>query len=394
MNENNSLYEGMTLNISADNVAVLTINLPGAKVNSLQAALIPALQALIDQIKQNKKIIGLILISGKPDNFIVGADIRMIDQCHSAEQAQALSSDGQTVFNNLAALTIPVLAVIQGDCLGGGLELALACHYRVASDHPKTSFALPEVKLGLIPGTGGTVRLPALIGIKQTLPLLLTGKSIKAKQAHRIGLIDDILSQESLLEQAVSFILNKPSQRAKTLSAIERVFNIDLIYQRLLTFAERRAQAVARHNYPAIGQIISVLRERSPAKRLQAESAAFGKLAMDKVSVALRGIFLRSTELKRAISKTDNSTAAQHITVLGGGIMGGGIASLIARKMPVPVRIKEISDSALEQAFNFHQKQSAKAKPERKIELPYALRQVLLTGDIEWRGFSNSDLVI
>lgn len=395
LTENKNLSQPLSLNVRSDDIAVLTINLVDEKVNTLQAAFIPLLQALIDQIEQNKALTGLILISGKPDNFIVGADIRMIDKCQTIEQAQALSSAGQAVFNNLAALSIPVVAVIQGECLGGGLELALACHYRVASDHPKTKFALPEVKLGLLPGSGGTVRLPALIGIKQALPLLLTGKTITAKDAHRIGLIDDILSQESLLEQAVSFITHKSALRPKSSRGIEWLYNIDPIYQWLLTIAERRAQAVARHHYPALEQMINVLRVRSPEKRAQAESEAFGNLAMDKVSLALRSIFLRTTELKRTITKAEPSVTSEQIAVLGGGIMGGGMASLIARKIPVPVRIKEISHDALAQAFYFHQQQGLNSKraPRRKGSLNTAERN-LLTGDIEWRGFSHSTLVI
>ena len=392
--DNNNLQAALMLNVRADNIAVLTIDLPEEKVNTLQAALIPELQTFIDQVKQNQQLKGLILVSGKPDNFIVGADIRMIEQCQSSEQAQALSSAGQTVFNHLAALTIPVVAVIQGECLGGGLELALACHYRLASDHPKTSFALPEVKLGLLPGTGGTVRLPELIGIRAALPLLLTGKSITAKQAYRIGLIDEVLSQDSLLEQAIAFTLAKSPRRSKVLSVIDRLCNIKPIYQGILTLAERRAQAQARHNYPAIGEIIRVLQVHSATERLQAESFAFGRLAMDKVSVALRGIFLRTTELKRAINQTE-TVAMGPISILGGGIMGAGIASLIARKIPVPVRIKEIKSAALAQALAFHHQQCNKAKRAQRIKQNgTALEPASLTGDIEWRGFNNSTLVI
>src|SRR5699024_9508207 len=139
-------------------------------------------------ITQDKHLKGLVICSGKPDSFIVGADVHMLAACSSAEQAQALSVAGQEVFNRLASLKKPLIAAIHGPCLGGGLELALACHGRVCTEDDRTRLGLPETQLGLIPGSGGTQRLPQTVGLARALDMMLTGKQLRPKQARKAGL--------------------------------------------------------------------------------------------------------------------------------------------------------------------------------------------------------------
>src|SRR3954465_10959152 len=164
-------------------VAVLSLDVPGAPVNTLSLALAEELRVIFDEIERDSAIVGAVLISGKSDNFIAGADIEQFLEFKTAEDAEQASYTGQKMLSRLERLRVPVIAAIHGACLGGGLEVALACAWRVATEHAKTTFALPEVQLGLLPGMGGTQRLPRKIGLQAALDMILTGKTVRAKRA-------------------------------------------------------------------------------------------------------------------------------------------------------------------------------------------------------------------
>ena len=170
-----------------DGIAVVTIDLPGESQNTLKAEFIHEANALLDRLEQDASVQGVVFISGKPGSFIAGADIHMLKACQTAAEATELSKAGQRFFDRLENFKAPVVAAIDGACLGGGLELALACHGRVCTDHPKTALGLPEVMLGVLPGSGGTQRLPRLIGIPAALDLMLTGKHLNAQQSSAAG---------------------------------------------------------------------------------------------------------------------------------------------------------------------------------------------------------------
>ena len=203
-----------TLEIRPDNIAVITIDAPGEKMNTLKAEFGGEVRTIIRQLRENKALRGAVFISAKPDNFIAGADINMIARCTSAAEAEALARQGQQIMSEIHALSIPVIAAIHGACLGGGLELALACHGRVCSDDDKTRLGLPEVQLGLLPGSGGTQRLPRLIGVSTALEMILTGKQLRPRQALKAGLVDDVVPQSILLRTAVELALQgRPASR-------------------------------------------------------------------------------------------------------------------------------------------------------------------------------------
>ncbi|HBT30944.1 MAG TPA: fatty acid oxidation complex subunit alpha FadJ, partial [Erwinia persicina] len=185
------LPTAFTLTMRLDNVGVITIDVPDEKMNTLKAAFAGQLRAVLQQARANPHLAGLVIISGKPDSFIAGADISMIAACTSAQQAGELAEAGQAVMAEIAALPVTVVAAIHGACLGGGLELALACHRRVCTLDDKTRLGLPEVQLGLLPGSGGTQRLPRLIGASTALDMILTGKNLRARAARRCGLVAD-----------------------------------------------------------------------------------------------------------------------------------------------------------------------------------------------------------
>lgn len=157
----------------------------------------------------------MIVHSLKPDNFIAGADVRMLDACQSSTEAAALAKQGQDMFQTLSDLPFPVVAAIHGPCLGGGLELALACHYRVCTDSDKTRLGLPEVQLGLLPGSGGTQRLPRLIGLLPSLDLILTGKQLRAKKAKKLGVVDACVPETILLDVAQKFVIDNAGKKQK-----------------------------------------------------------------------------------------------------------------------------------------------------------------------------------
>ena len=190
------MTSAFTLNVRLDNIAVITIDVPGEKMNTLKAEFASQVRAIIKQLRENKELRGVVFVSAKPD-------INMIGNCKTAQEAEALARQGQQLMAEIHALPIPVIAAIHGACLGGGLELALACHGRVCTDDPKTVLGLPEVQLGLLPGSGGTQRLPRLIGVSTALEMILTGKQLRAKQALKLGLVDDVVPHSILLEAAV-----------------------------------------------------------------------------------------------------------------------------------------------------------------------------------------------
>src|SRR5215218_9464686 len=173
-----------------DGIAWLRLDDPGKKVNTLSTRLFEWFEAQISQVERERPE-GLVIYSGKPDGFVAGADLEELLRFTTKEPVIAMLRRGHDLMERLAGLPFPTVAAIHGACLGGGLELALACRHRVATEHPKTKLGLPEVQLGLIPGLGGTQRLPRLIGVPAALDLILTGRQVDARKAKRLGLVDD-----------------------------------------------------------------------------------------------------------------------------------------------------------------------------------------------------------
>src|SRR5713226_5267556 len=186
-----------------EEVAILTLDEPVEPVNTLFPEIGSEFGQLLDRASQDSAVKALVLISGKKDNFVAGAKIDLLQQIRRAEDGTALSRRGQQSFERLDAFAKPVVAAIHGRCLGGGLEWALACDYRIATDDPKTGLGQPEVQLGLIPGAGGTQRLPRLIGVASALNLILTGRTVKASKARKLGIVDEVVPAPILLAIAI-----------------------------------------------------------------------------------------------------------------------------------------------------------------------------------------------
>ncbi|MDU6434170.1 MAG: fatty acid oxidation complex subunit alpha FadJ [Pantoea sp.] len=386
-----------SLQMRQDQVGVIVIDVPGEKMNTLRAAFAQQLAAVIDEARRNTQLAGLVLISGKPDNFIAGADISMIADCRSAQEAEALARQGQEAMAAIAALPFPVVAAIHGACLGGGLELALACDARICTLDDKTRLGLPEVQLGLLPGSGGTQRLPRLVGLQQALPLMLTGKTLRAKQARRLGLVDDAVPQAILLETAVARVL-KGRHTARELPLRDRVMQAPLARHAFFALAQRETARKTHGNYPAAQRIIDVVRtgiEQGSEAGHRAEARAFGELAMTPESAALRSLFFASTAMKKERGADAEPRALREIGVLGGGLMGGGIASVTAINAGLPVRIKDINLQGVNHALKASWDGLSEKVKRRHISAAQRQQQMArITGGIDYQGFAQRDLVI
>ncbi|KIO37465.1 fatty acid oxidation complex subunit alpha FadJ [Shewanella sp. cp20] len=395
------MEKSFTLNRQDNGIAVLTMDVPGETMNTLRAEFGPEICEMLAEIKSDASIRGVVIISGKKDSFVAGADISMLDACATAEDARELSKQGHEVFLALESLSIPVVAAIHGACLGGGLELALACHQRVCTDSKKTMLGLPEVQLGLLPGGGGTQRLPRLVGIAKSLDMMLTGKQLRAKQALKLGLVDDVVPESILLQTAIEMALAgaRPAKKRKV-PMVEKLLEgtpvgRNIIFDQALKQVNKKTQG----NYPAPEKIIDCVRQgvtKGMVKGLEVEAQHFGDLVVSSESEALRSIFFATTEMKKETGAGDVSPqAVNKVMVLGGGLMGGGIASVTTTKAKIPVRVKDISETGLSNALAYAYKLLAKGVKRR--HMTPAVRDnlmALMTTTTEYKGIKDADMVV
>ena len=187
-----------------DGIAVITLDVPNAPVNTFARVVREEFVTILERLERDQEIRAAVIRSGKPDVWVAGADIEEFLEIETSSQAEAMSRDGHALLDRLEKLRTPVVAAIHGACLGGGLEAALACAYRVATDAPKTVFGLPEVQIGLIPGAGGTQRLPRLIGLEAALDMILTGRNVRAKKALQVGLVHELVHPAILDDIAIA----------------------------------------------------------------------------------------------------------------------------------------------------------------------------------------------
>src|SRR5690606_29734232 len=206
-----------------DGVVMLTFDQAGESVNTLRDDFAPQLHQVLDEINAMEGVQALVLCSAKSDNFVAGADIGMLDRVRSSQGARELSAIGQRAVDRIADFRVPVVAAIHGACLGGGLELALSCSGRVASLHPATRLGLPEVQLGILPGMGGTLRLPQVTGLAAALDLLLSGRQISAEKARKIGLVDEVTPHGILTEVAVARALQLAESKERKGDPLSRL---------------------------------------------------------------------------------------------------------------------------------------------------------------------------
>lgn len=309
-----------------------------SKTNTLTSALMQEVAQTLDRVSADASIKALGIISGKSDIFCSGADIKEIRQCGEADIAYQLSRRAQELFDKVAKLGKPVVVGINGPCLGAGLELALTCTKRIATDGADTLLGLPETKLGFIPGAGGTQRLPRLIGVRHALELILTGEPISAAKALEIKLVDKVVCADSLLsevESAALALLESRCNRADNTRHSEELPPEKL--KSLFAMMERSVRIKTKGHYPAQTKAIEVIKlglEQGIVAGLEAEAKAFGDLAVSDVSHNLVSLFY-NTELAKGQARSlvlkAGSPKVSVLGIVGGGLMGRTIACLAAQ---------------------------------------------------------------
>jgi len=381
-------------------VAIVWLDQPGEKVNKISIDLVDKFKAILDSLEKDETVKGIVLISRKEDNFIAGADIDKFKDMRSPEEAEMLSRQGHAILNRMAAFPKPIVAALHGATLGGGLEVALACHYRIASDDPKTVLALPEVKLGLLPGGGGTQRLPRLVGLQAALDMMLTGKNIYPRQAKRMGLVDDIIHPYGLLHAAKKAALelaDQPVERKKRQSLLAKIlesspFSRGIVYKKAKELVRKQTWG----NYPAPLKIIECVQagmEKGPESGIEAEIKNFGELMVSPQSRELVQIFLSMTAMKKNPLK-DRVRPVGKIGILGAGLMGSGIANVSVTN-GMKVLLKDVNYNAVGQGEKaIWQDLDGKVKKKALSAFQRDLTLSRITETTDYKGFEKTDLVI
>ena len=364
------------------NIATLTLDAEGANANVLSHTVLEELDQLLTTLS-GKPLAGVILRSAK-SSFIVGADVTEFRNIGDSARAADLARGGQHIFERLAKLPFPSVAVIHGHCLGGGLELALACTYRVAREDEGTRLGLPEVKLGIHPGFGGTVRLPPLVGDMSALDLMLTGRTVAARAAKRMGLVDETVPERHLLRAAQALLANHPKPRRARWW--QRLPHWAPLRKPMAKLVERSVRAKANpDHYPAPYRILDLWRS---AAGQEEEARSLGELLVGRTSRNLVTVFLLAEELKRRGKKHEHHIERVH--VIGAGVMGADIAIWAAARgfhVSLQDRKPEILANAVKKAHGFYRK---------KLKAPRAMQEAMdrLMPDLNGDGLARADLVI
>ncbi len=335
-----------------DGVTIVTFDAPGRPVNTLSPALIDEVETELLPLLADPSVRALVLASGKESTWIAGADLDALDTMSTAAEAEAMSRRGNALLSRLAGSRKPVVAAIHGAALGGGLEVALACHYLLASDDPATVLGLPEVMLGLLPAGGGTQRLPRRAGLAAALPLLLTGRRLRARQALRLGIVDAVTTPGGIAETAAKAALllaaGKLAPRRLPLAArLTLALPVRLL---ILRAARRQVRAKTRGLYaapPAILDCVATGFANGIERGLECESRYFGALVASRQAKCLVGLFHAMNDLKKAPPGAE-PRKVDRLGVLGAGFMGSGVASV---SLPLcPVVLRDIADGQLSSA--------------------------------------------
>ena len=389
-----------------DGIAWLVLDDPEKKVNTLSSRLFAWFEAQIAALEREPAE-ALVVLSGKPDGFVAGADISELQAATDRAEILDILRRGHALMGRLAALPFPTVAAIHGACLGGGLELALACKRRVATDHRKTKLGLPEVQLGLIPGLGGTQRLPRLIGVADALDLILTGRQVDARKARRLGLVDAVCHPLDL-RQAAEGLARETGRKTRrpSLPLAKRAGEVlaRTPFADRLVWDKARAGVMAqtKGHYPAPLVAVSIVRDglKLPlARALDLEAGAFCELVLSDTAKNLMAVFFAKTEVdgradRLAKGAPEIGRLNPVVGVLGAGLMGGGIAQVLAEKGGRVV-LKDRDLAAVGRGLQASAERFADLKKRRRLseaEAKAALARLFPTDSYE--PFRRVDLVI
>jgi 3-hydroxyacyl-CoA dehydrogenase/enoyl-CoA hydratase/3-hydroxybutyryl-CoA epimerase len=382
-------------------VAVIVFDQHQEKANKLSSLNMLRLFEIFTEIEADPALRAIVLISRKPTIFIAGADISEIQRFSNGEASPDTLMKLQAVFTYLERMKLPSIAAIHGATMGGGTELILACDYRLASDAPETKIGLPEVLLGVIPGWGGTQRLPRLVGLEKSLDLILTGKTVDAKRAKKIGLVDRIVAKEFLEGTAIAWAeelarggKKRPRANVGPGGLLEKVPG-----GRWLIFDQARKQVLlrTRGHYPAPLKAIDVIAKTYGGnldKGLLVEAKAFNELVVTEQCKNLIQVFYLKEKVKKDKGTKAEALTVERAGVLGAGIMGGGIAQLFADK-GIQVRMKDLDWNAITRGYQAALK-IFKKRVERKKMRPNELDNAMarIEGTTSYAGFKHLDVVV
>lgn len=390
---------------------------PGSKINTLNTEVMAEVESLLAEVESNSLVNSAVLISGKESNFIAGADIPMLQAISDADSGYRLVKEGHRIMDLIANSKKPIVAAIHGSCLGGGLEVALACHYRLAVKDKQTRFGLPEVMLGLLPGGGGTQRLPQLIPIPTALDMILTGKTVTADKAKRFGLVDIVVNRlgpgiGTPEENTIRYLEETAVKAARDLAngklKVERGPKslVDKITQQVLSFnfvkdlifkkAKAQVMKATGGLYPAPLKILEVVRtglDKGPVVGFDVEARGFGQLAVTPECKGLTSLFFGQTACKKNRFGSAKS-AAKKIAVVGAGLMGAGIVQVSIDK-GYDVIMKDTNQSGLYRGISQIQKGLDGAVKRKRISSVVKDKYLShLDATLNYDSFKNADVVI
>jgi len=409
---------GNILNYSVQgDVGVVKFDTPNSKVNVLNDASFGEFEQVFNEIQNDSRVNSIVIVSGKPDCFIAGADIEMLASQKSTEDVTNLSLRGHAILQKIEDSKKPVVSAIMGSCLGGGLEVALATHYRIAVKGMKTTLSAPEVMLGLLPGAGGTQRIPRLASVPNSLDMMLTGKNLRADKAKKWGLVDQVVeplgpgampANQRTLEYLEQIAIDtarglangtvKKSPRKKNMmdKVIEKLLGYEFGRNYVLGQARQKVMKQTQGLYPAPLRIIDIMQtrlEKGEAAGFEAEAKHFGDLCMTDVSKALIGLFHGQTFCKKnSFGKPEKP--AKNLAVLGAGLMGAGIVQVSVDKGYNTV-MKDMAQAGLERGqLQIEKGLKDKVKKKKLTQFEADTIYSNLDATLDYSAFKNTDMVI
>jgi 3-hydroxyacyl-CoA dehydrogenase/enoyl-CoA hydratase/3-hydroxybutyryl-CoA epimerase len=389
----------------SDGSAVLILDVPGRPVNVFTRQVLADLDAALGAVTAVPRLPLLVVRSGKKTGFLAGADLHEFLKVRDADSARALSEVGQKLFDRLAALPVPTLAVIHGPCLGGGLELALACDYRLVFDRSNTQLGLPEVELGLLPGWGGTQRLPRVVGLERALQVILAGRRLGARDALRWGLADAVASNEAELRKGFAALCvravgqgKRPRDRLPLRNWRQRLLESNALGRRVVFKAtERLLRKKVPDDMPAPAEALEAVKvglQRGHAAGLAREREGAARLAVSTACQNLVTLFFQREQARKLPARALALPDVKKVGVVGAGVMGAGIAQLAAIK-GCEVVVQEVNAEALAAGQKRIAELFAKAVERRILTAEEAAKhQAAIKGTVGWQGFDAVEVVV
>lgn len=398
-----SIQESIRI-VPKDDVALIEFDLVGEKANKFSTPVMVRFKEVLEEVGRGPYA-AAVIVSRKPSIFIAGADIDEIRAMKKVDDFKSAITKAHDIFGLIEQMKIPVIAAVNGACMGGGCEMILACDYRFASDDPSTKIGLPEVKLGIIPGFGGCVRLPRVIGYQAALDIIVKGGAVDSRKAEKLGLVDQVMHPSLLEKRAIEFarqIANKGKRRKQYQPKGAVMAAMELLPARLFVFGQWKKGTLKETSghYPAPVKAIEVVEKTygmsDQTAALKIEMDGFCEVAVTDVSKNLINVFflMESVKKKTGVSGDVKARPVKSLGVLGAGTMGGGIAYVAADK-GIDVRMKDINYPAVALGLRHARDLWDKLVKRKKIDrYEFNRKMAKVTGGLDFAGFKQLDVVV